>query len=70
MGQLSIANGRKFENLIQVVDHYSRTPDGLLRSLGDVCSVNMFSPMESEVRHGPLRIDESEIFIRGELGNG
>ncbi len=68
LGQLSIQNGRNFENLLQVVDHYSRTPDGLLRSLGEVCPVNMFPPMESEVRHGPLRIDESEISVRGDLG--
>ena len=68
LGQLSIVNGHKFENLLQVVDHYSRTPDGLLRSLGEVCPVNMFLPMESEVRHEPLRIDESEIIPRGDLG--
>ena len=70
LGQLSIENGRKFENLLQVVDHYSRTPDGLLRALGEVCPVNIFSASESEsrVRHGPLRIDESEISVKGELG--
>ena len=66
LGQLSIENGRKFENLLQVVDHYSRTPDGLLRALGEVCPVNIES--ESRVRHGPLRIDESEISVKGELG--
>ena len=70
LGQLSIENGRKFENLLQVVDHYSRTPDGLLRSLGDVCPVRNFSDLKSEsrVRHGPLRIDDSEISVKGELG--
>ena len=68
LGQLSIENGRKFENLLDVVDHYSRTPDGFLRSLGEVCPVNMFPSMESEVRHGPLRIDESEIIVRGDRG--
>lgn len=70
LGQLSIENGRKFENLLQVVDHYSRTPDGLLRALGEVCPVNIFSAAESEsrVRHGPLRIDETEISVKGELG--
>ena len=68
LGQMSIENGRKFENLLQVVDHYSRMPDGLLCSLGAVCPVNMFPPMESEVRHGPLRIDESEIIVKGYLG--
>lgn len=72
LGQLSIENGRKFENLLQVVDHYSRTADGLLCSLGDVCPVSMFSAEESasRVQHGPRRIDESEIVVQGELGNG
>ena len=67
-GQLSIENGRKFENLLQVVDHYSRTADGLLGSLGDFCPVSKFAAMESQVTHGPKRIDESEIVIQGELG--
>ncbi len=70
LGQLSIENGRRFENLLQVVDHYSRTPDGLLCSLGEVCPVSMFSAEESasRVQHGPRRIDESEITVQGELG--
>lgn len=69
-GQLSIENGRKFENLLQVVDHYSRTADGLLGSLGDFCPVSKFAAMESQVVHGPKRIDENEIIIQGELGAG
>ncbi len=68
LGQLSIENGRKFENLLQVVDHYSRTADGLLGSLGDFCPVSKFAAMESQVVHGPKRIDENEIVIQGELG--
>ena len=73
LGQLSIENGRKFENLLQVVDHYSRTPDGLLCSLYDLCPVSMFveqgkANTQARVRHGPRRIDESEIIIQGELG--
>ena len=28
LGLLSIENGQPFENLLQVVDHYSRTADG------------------------------------------
>ena len=73
LGQLSIENGRKFENLLQVVDHYSRTPDGLLCSLYDMCPVSMFveqgkANTQARVRHGPRRIDESEIIIQGELG--
>ena len=74
LGQLSIENGRKFENLLQVVDHYSRTPDGLLCSLVDFCPVSMFEDNQkpkvmSRVRHGPLRIDDSELISQGELGN-
>ena len=73
LGQLSIENGRKFENLLQVVDHYSRTPDGLLCSLQDMCPVSMFveqgkAKTQARVRHGPLRIEEGEIIIQGELG--
>ena len=40
MGQLSINNGVHFQNLVQVVDHYSRVSDGLLVELGDPCKVN------------------------------
>lgn len=68
LGQLSIENGRKFENLLQVVDHYSRTPDGLLCSLGDVCLVTEFEEKKARVNHGPRRIDDSELVVQGELG--
>ena len=73
LGQLSIENGRKFENLLQVVDHYSRTPDGLLCSLGDVCPVELFEehgmmPTQAKVNHGPRRIDDRELVVQGELG--
>ena len=73
LGQLSIENGRKFENLLQMVDHYSRTPDGLLCPLGDPCPVKMFEDgskvkTQPRVRHGPRRIDDSELTTQGELG--
>ena len=72
LGQLSIENGRKFENLLQVVDHYSRTPDGLLCSLGDYCPVRGFEESKGRsaprVRHGPRRIEDSELETQGELG--
>lgn len=73
LGQLSIENGRKFENLLQVVDHYSRTPDGLLCSLGDVCPVEQFEgqgmmPTQVKVTHGPRRIEDKELVVHGELG--
>ena len=73
LGQLSIENGRKFENLLQVVDHYSRTPDGLLCALKDVCPVTVFgdggpSRDQARVKHGPRRIESSEIEVFDSLG--
>ena len=74
LGQLSIENGRKFENLLQVVDHYSRTPDGLLCALNDVCPVTVFedgggpSRDQARVKHGPRRIERSEIEVFDTLG--
>lgn len=73
LGQLSIENGRKFENLLQVVDHYSRTPDGLLCALQDVCPVTVFeegaqSRDHARVKHGPRRIESSEIEVFDSLG--
>lgn len=73
LGQLSIENGRKFENLLQVVDHYSRTPDGLLCALDDVCPVTVFedggpSRDQARVKHGPRRIERSEIEVFDTLG--
>ena len=73
LGLLSIENGQRFENLLQVVDHYSRTADGLLCKLGDPCPVSYFNnagPASTfrRVRHGPQRIDPSEITTLGQLG--
>lgn len=71
LGQLSIENGRKFENLLQVVDHYSRTADGLLCVLTDLCPVNLFETqgvMKAVVLHGPRRIEDCEIITQKELG--
>lgn len=36
-GKLSIPDGKKFDTIWQLVDHYSYKPDGLLRVLSDVC---------------------------------
>ena len=73
LGQLSIENGQRFENLLQVVDHYSRTADGLLCKLEDPCPVSYFRDSEkkntlSAVRHGPQRINPLEVTITGQLG--
>ncbi|XP_034565024.1 tyrosine-protein kinase SYK [Notolabrus celidotus] len=37
-GKLSIPDGKKFDTLWQLVEHYSYKPDGLLRVLTDPCS--------------------------------
>ena len=71
LGQLSIENGKKFENLLQVVDHYSRTPDGLLCCLGNYCPVALFEENRRTthvVQHGPLRIHDSELELLEDLG--
>ena len=75
LGRLSIENGQKFENLLQVVDHYSRTADGLLCKLADSCPVSYFQhggtrqgSMQGRVRHGPQRIDPTDITVLGQLG--
>lgn len=36
-GKLSIPDGKKFDTVWQLVEHYSYKPDGLLRVLTDVC---------------------------------
>ncbi|CDQ83926.1 unnamed protein product [Oncorhynchus mykiss] len=36
-GKLSIPDGKKFDTLWQLVEHYSYKPDGLLRVLTDAC---------------------------------
>ena len=73
LGLLSIENGQRFENLLQVVDHYSRTADGLLCKLEDPCPVSYFntagpSGTLRQVRHGPQRIDPAEVTVLGQLG--
>ena len=75
LGRLSIEKGQKFENLLQVVDHYSRTTDGLLCKLGDPCPISYFQhssgrlgSIQGRVRHGPQRIDPADITVLGQLG--
>lgn len=52
--QLSIQDGRKFDNLIQLVDHYSRKADGLLCPLCDPCPASGFGPsLMSPVSQSP-----------------
>ena len=73
LGLLSIESGQRFENLLQVVDHYSRSPDGLLCKLQDPCPVSYFNSAGPrgtlrQVRHGPQRIDPTEITVLGQLG--
>nr|WIM36854.1 spleen associated tyrosine kinase [Ogcocephalus cubifrons] len=37
MGKISIPDGKKFDTLLQLVEHYSYKPDGLLRVLTEPC---------------------------------
>ena len=71
LGQLTV-NGKRFENLMHVVDYYSRTADGLICKLEDPCPVSYFRDNEkkntlSVVRHGPKRINPIEVTITGQL---
>ncbi|KAM8960335.1 tyrosine-protein kinase SYK isoform 1-T1 [Pelodytes ibericus] len=42
-GKLSIPDGKKFDTLWQLVEHYSYKPDGLLRVLTDACHRSNYS---------------------------
>jgi hypothetical protein len=68
-GLFSIHGGRKFENLIQVVDHYSRSADGLMCALGDPCKVTAPTTFAVEPP-GPKRINPSSLTVTEDLGHG
>uniref|UniRef100_A0A3B3QD47 Tyrosine-protein kinase n=1 Tax=Paramormyrops kingsleyae TaxID=1676925 RepID=A0A3B3QD47_9TELE len=85
-GKLSIPDGKKFDTLWQLVEHYSYKPDGLLRVLSEPCArangeaVTDAMPMDTEVYESPyadpdeLRtstISRSQLTLEdGELGSG
>uniref|UniRef100_A0A3B4V6E0 Tyrosine-protein kinase SYK n=1 Tax=Seriola dumerili TaxID=41447 RepID=A0A3B4V6E0_SERDU len=63
-GKLSIPDGKKFDTLWQLVEHYSYKPDGLLRVLTEPCPrpdgetgknthVSSAMPMDTEVYESP-----------------
>ena len=57
----------QFILLFKVVDHYSRSADGLLCALGDPCNVT--APATFAVQPpGPKRIDPNSLIVSGELG--
>uniref|UniRef100_A0A8C4I6C7 Tyrosine-protein kinase n=1 Tax=Dicentrarchus labrax TaxID=13489 RepID=A0A8C4I6C7_DICLA len=84
--KLSIPDGKKFDTLWQLVEHYSYKPDGLLRVLTDPCPRpdgvigKKAMPMDTEVYESPyadpdeLRsstVDRKQLFLEdGELGSG
>uniref|UniRef100_A0AAQ5XE06 Tyrosine-protein kinase n=1 Tax=Amphiprion ocellaris TaxID=80972 RepID=A0AAQ5XE06_AMPOC len=84
--KLSIPDGKKFDTLWQLVEHYSYKPDGLLRVLTEPCSRpdgetgKNAMPMDTEVYESPyadpdeLRsstVNRDQLFLEdGELGSG
>uniref|UniRef100_A0A671Y1Q0 Tyrosine-protein kinase SYK n=1 Tax=Sparus aurata TaxID=8175 RepID=A0A671Y1Q0_SPAAU len=48
-GKLSIPDGKKFDTLWQLVEHYSYKPDGLLRSHGSRHNTTDLNPYETRV---------------------
>uniref|UniRef100_A0A3Q1G5F5 Tyrosine-protein kinase n=1 Tax=Acanthochromis polyacanthus TaxID=80966 RepID=A0A3Q1G5F5_9TELE len=83
-GKLSIPDGKKFDTLWQLVEHYSYKPDGLLRVLTEPCSrpdgETEAMPMDTEVYESPyadpdeLRsstVNRDQLILEdGELGSG
>uniref|UniRef100_A0A6Q2X7L2 Tyrosine-protein kinase n=1 Tax=Esox lucius TaxID=8010 RepID=A0A6Q2X7L2_ESOLU len=81
-GKLSIPDGKKFDTLWQLVEHYSYKPDGLLRVLTESCprpegenrgthpsSINGPYADPDELRTST--VDRSQLFLEdGELGSG
>ena len=59
-GQLSITDGRKFDNLMQAVDHYSRKADGLLCPLGDGCTSPSFVHSAPRDRRRPPPLPDGD----------
>uniref|UniRef100_A0A3B1JF59 Tyrosine-protein kinase n=2 Tax=Astyanax mexicanus TaxID=7994 RepID=A0A3B1JF59_ASTMX len=51
-GKLSIPDGKKFDTLWQLVEHYTYKPDGLLRVLTEACPHPAFSHQSADGRPG------------------
>ncbi|TRY71365.1 hypothetical protein DNTS_033201 [Danionella cerebrum] len=66
-GKLSIPDGKKFDTLYQLVEHYSYKPDGLLQVLTETCPRSDHPP--SELRS--TTVNRSDLILEdGELGSG
>uniref|UniRef100_A0A3B3ZQY0 Tyrosine-protein kinase n=1 Tax=Periophthalmus magnuspinnatus TaxID=409849 RepID=A0A3B3ZQY0_9GOBI len=81
--KLSIPDGKKFDTIWQLVEHYSYKPDGLLHVLTDPCSRpggDNALPMDSATFESPyadpeelrsFTVDRSQLLLEdGELGSG
>ncbi|TRY71368.1 hypothetical protein DNTS_033201 [Danionella cerebrum] len=62
-GKLSIPDGKKFDTLYQLVEHYSYKPDGLLQVLTETCPRSDHPPSEGAIG-GIISIIKSYSFRR------
>lgn len=66
-GKLSIPDGKKFDTIWQLVEHYSYKPDGLLHVLTDACPQSdgdNGEPLFSQSHRSPAKITASGILER------
>ena len=64
-GKLSIKSGRKFLNLMQIVDYYTTKSDGLLCKLTVPCNVDVFQVKPStKVKHNILLDPDIQTELR------
>ena len=56
-GKLSIKSGRKFLNLMQIVDYYSQKSDGLLCKLAEPCDIELFQLRPQSASHQNILLD-------------
>lgn len=64
-GKFSIRSGRKFPNLMQIVDYYTTKSDGLLCKLTTPCNVDVYQVKPSaKVKHNVLLDPDIQTELR------